>query len=148
MNSAPRSTRDRRAGQTIVFTNGCFDLIHAGHLQLLKFARAQGDKLVVGLNSDRSVRVLKGGARPIHPAAERATNPRGAGSRSITSSSSTIRAPKESCGWCEPDVLVKGEDYRGQIVDGQKFVESYGGSVALAPLLTRTLEHDYCNYRY
>ncbi len=53
-------TRHRRAGKTVVFTNGCFDLIHAGHLQLLNFARSQGDRVVVGLNSDRSVRALKG----------------------------------------------------------------------------------------
>jgi D-beta-D-heptose 7-phosphate kinase/D-beta-D-heptose 1-phosphate adenosyltransferase len=126
--------RDRAAGRRIVFTNGCFDLLHAGHIEILSFARAQGDVLVVGLNSDRSVRLIKGDSRPIYPAAERALilaaleavdrvvvfdDPR---------AERIVRAVR-------PDVLVKGEDWRGKTVDGQKFVESYGGRVALAPLL-------------
>ena len=68
--------RDRRAGKTIVFTNGCFDLIHAGHLQLLNFARSQGDKVVVGLNSDRSVRALKGDGSPDSSGIGTRANPR------------------------------------------------------------------------
>src|SRR6266851_3023344 len=64
--------RERRAGHKIVFTNGCFDLLHAGHLQILGFSRAHGDVLVVGLNSDRSVRAIKGADRPIYDAADRA----------------------------------------------------------------------------
>ncbi len=126
--------RDRRAGKTIVFTNGCFDLIHAGHLQLLNFARSQGDKLVVGLNSDRSVRMLKGEDRPIHPASERARILAAMEPVDYVVIFDDTRAEK-IVRVVRPDVLVKGEDYRGQIVDGQKFVESYGGSVALAPLL-------------
>lgn len=124
----------RRAGQPIVFTNGCFDLLHAGHLQLLKFARAQGDVLIVGINSDRGVRLIKGEHRPIYPATERAhilaalkmvdhvvvfDDPRAEG---------IIREIR-------PDVLVKGQDWRGQQVDGRDFVESNGGHVLLAPLL-------------
>jgi D-beta-D-heptose 7-phosphate kinase/D-beta-D-heptose 1-phosphate adenosyltransferase len=124
----------RRAGQRIVFTNGCFDLLHAGHLQLLSFARAQGDVLIVGINSDRAVRMLKGEQRPIYSAAERAhllaalemvdhvvvfDDPR---------SERIIRQVR-------PDVLIKGADWRGQQVDGQEFVESKGGQVLLAPLL-------------
>jgi len=126
--------RDRRAGRTIVFTNGCFDLIHAGHLQLLNFARARGDKLVVGLNSDRSVHELKGEDRPIHPALERARILAAMEPVDYVVIFDDSRAEK-IVRLVKPDILVKGEDYRGQTVDGQKFVESYGGSVALAPLL-------------
>jgi D-beta-D-heptose 7-phosphate kinase/D-beta-D-heptose 1-phosphate adenosyltransferase len=130
----PALARHRSAGRRVVFTNGCFDLLHAGHIEMLSFARAQGDALVVGLNSDRSVRLIKGDSRPIYPAAERALilaalevvdyvvvfdEPR---------AERIIRAVR-------PDVLVKGEDWRDKIVDGQLFVEAYGGRVALAPLL-------------
>lgn len=127
--------RERRAGKRIAFTNGCFDVIHAGHVQLLSFARGQADTLVVGLNSDHSVHTIKGEGRPIFPAAERAR----------------ILAAMDPVGYVvvfdepraekiirrvKPDVLVKGEDYRGKVVDGQEFVESYGGHVALAPILS------------
>lgn len=126
--------RDRRAGHRIVFTNGCFDLMHAGHLQILGFARAQGDRVVVGLNSDRSVRALKGADRPINHVGDRA---RMLAALELvdyvvvfdeTKAERIIRS-------VQPDILVKGEDYRGQVVDGQRFVESRGGQVVLAPLL-------------
>ncbi|HVC43771.1 MAG TPA: bifunctional heptose 7-phosphate kinase/heptose 1-phosphate adenyltransferase [Candidatus Binataceae bacterium] len=126
--------RERRAGRTIAFTNGCFDLLHAGHLQILGYARAQGDLLVVGLNSDRSVRALKGPDRPIHHAGDRARILAALEMVDYvvvfdeTKAERIIRTLK-------PDVLVKGEDYRGQQVDGQAFVEAHGGRVALAPLL-------------
>ncbi|HLI78387.1 MAG TPA: bifunctional heptose 7-phosphate kinase/heptose 1-phosphate adenyltransferase [Candidatus Binataceae bacterium] len=126
--------RDRRAGKTIVFTNGCFDLIHAGHLQLLNFARSQGDKLVVGINSDRSVRILKGDDRPLYPASERARILAALEPVDYVVVFDDPRAEK-IVRVVRPNVLVKGEDYRGQVVDGQKFVESYGGCVALAPIL-------------
>jgi D-beta-D-heptose 7-phosphate kinase/D-beta-D-heptose 1-phosphate adenosyltransferase len=126
--------RDRRAEKTIVFTNGCFDLLHAGHLQLLNFARSHGDKLVIGLNSDRSVRQLKGKDRPINPASDRARMLAAMEPVDYVVIFDDARAEK-IVRVVRPDVLVKGEDYRGQIVDGQKFIESYGGSVALAPLL-------------
>ncbi len=126
--------RERRAGRKIAFTNGCFDLLHAGHLQILSFARAQGDVLVVGLNSDRAVRALKGPDRPIQPAADRARLL--AALEMIdyvvvfdeTRAERIIRAAR-------PDILIKGEDYAGQKIDGQDFVERHGGRVALAPLL-------------
>lgn len=140
----PALERQRRAGQRIVFTNGCFDLLHAGHIEMLSFARAQGDALVVGVNSDRSVRLIKGAGRPIYPAAERALIL--AALEVVdhvvvfdeTRAQRIIRAVR-------PDVLVKGEDWRGKTVDGQPFVEAYGGRVVLAPLLpgygtTLTLE--------
>jgi D-beta-D-heptose 7-phosphate kinase / D-beta-D-heptose 1-phosphate adenosyltransferase len=126
--------RERRAGRRIAFTNGCFDLLHAGHVQSLAFARAQADLLVVGLNSDRSVRAIKGETRPIYPSDERARIL--AAMEAVdyvvifddTRAEKIIRALK-------PDVLIKGDDWRGKTVDGQAFVEARGGRVALAPLL-------------
>jgi D-beta-D-heptose 7-phosphate kinase/D-beta-D-heptose 1-phosphate adenosyltransferase len=126
--------RERRAGRRIAFTNGCFDLIHAGHIQALAFARAQADVLVVGLNSDRSVRRLKGDSRPIYPAAERARILAALEAVDYVVVFDETRAEK-IIRLVEPDVLVKGEDWRGKPVDGQAFVESRGGRVALAPLL-------------
>ena len=124
----------RRAGHRIVFTNGCFDLLHAGHLQLLSFARAQGDVLVVGVNSDRGVRMIKGEHRPIYPGTERARILAAIEMVDLVvvfddpSAERIIRDVR-------PDVLVKGSDWRGQQVDGREFVESNGGQVLLAPLL-------------
>jgi D-beta-D-heptose 7-phosphate kinase/D-beta-D-heptose 1-phosphate adenosyltransferase len=126
--------RDRAAGRRIVFTNGCFDLMHAGHLHLLGFARAQGDRVVVGLNSDRSVRALKGAGRPISHAGDRARMLAALDLVDYVVVFEETRAERV-IRTVRPDILVKGEDYRGQIVDGQRFVESYGGQVALAPLL-------------
>ncbi len=124
----------RRTGQQIVFTNGCFDLLHAGHLQLLSFARAQGDVLVVGINSDRTVHMIKGEQRPIYPAAERA---RLLAAMEMVDHVVVFDEPRAEhiVRELRPDVLVKGADWRGQTVDGQEFVESSGGQVLLAPLL-------------
>jgi D-beta-D-heptose 7-phosphate kinase/D-beta-D-heptose 1-phosphate adenosyltransferase len=126
--------RDRRAGRRIVFTNGCFDLIHAGHIQSLAFARAHGDVLVVGLNSDRSVRALKGESRPVYPAADRARILAAMESVSYVVVFDEARAERIIRA-VKPDVLVKGADWAGKRVDGQDFVESRGGSVVLAPML-------------
>jgi D-beta-D-heptose 7-phosphate kinase / D-beta-D-heptose 1-phosphate adenosyltransferase len=126
--------RDRRSGRRIVFTNGCFDLMHAGHLQMLGFARAQGDRMVVGLNSDRSVRALKGAGRPINHVGDRARMLAALEFVDYVVVFDESRAER-LIRRVLPDILVKGEDYRGQIVDGQRFVEAYGGRVALAPLL-------------
>ncbi len=126
--------RARASGRRVAFTNGCFDLLHAGHVQILSFARAQADLLVVGLNSDRSVRALKGERRPVYPAAERARILAALEDVDYvvvfdeTRAERIIRAVR-------PDVLIKGEDWRGQTLDGQKFVESRGGRVVLAPLV-------------
>ena len=124
----------RRAGQQIVFTNGCFDLLHAGHLQLLTFARAQGDVLIVGINSDRGVRMLKGEHLPIYPATERA---RILAAIEMVDHVVVFDDPRAEriIRDVRPDVLVKGADWRDQHVDGQDFVESNGGQVLLAPLL-------------
>ncbi len=124
----------RRAGQQIVFTNGCFDLLHAGHLQLLSFARAQGDVLIVGINSDRAIRIIKGEHRPVYPATERA---RILAAIEMVDYVVVFDDPRAEriIRDVRPDVLVKGADWRGQQVDGQEFVESHGGHVLLAPLL-------------
>jgi D-beta-D-heptose 7-phosphate kinase / D-beta-D-heptose 1-phosphate adenosyltransferase len=135
----------RRTGEQIVFTNGCFDLLHAGHLQLLSFARAQGDVLVVGINSDRGVRMIKGDQRPIYPATERARILAALAMVDhvvVFDDSRAERIIRE----VRPDVLVKGADWLGQPVDGQEFVESHGGQVRWAPLLegystTSTIAH-------
>jgi D-beta-D-heptose 7-phosphate kinase / D-beta-D-heptose 1-phosphate adenosyltransferase len=126
--------RARREGRRIVFTNGCFDLLHAGHLQLIGFARRQGDVLVVGVNSDRSVRELKGPGRPINGAADRARMLAALELVDYVVVFDDSRAEK-IIRTVRPDVLIKGEDYAGQQVDGQAFVEARGGRVALAPLL-------------
>ncbi|MBV8054138.1 MAG: bifunctional heptose 7-phosphate kinase/heptose 1-phosphate adenyltransferase [Deltaproteobacteria bacterium] len=124
----------RRAGQQIVFTNGCFDLLHAGHLQLLTFARAQGDVLVVGINSDRTVRMIKGEHRPIYPATERA---RILAAIEMVDYVVVFDDPRaeQIIRDVRPDILIKGADWRDQRVDGQDFVEAAGGHVLLAPLL-------------
>ncbi|HKV53454.1 MAG TPA: bifunctional heptose 7-phosphate kinase/heptose 1-phosphate adenyltransferase [Candidatus Binataceae bacterium] len=124
----------RRAGQRVVFTNGCFDLLHAGHLQILGFSRAQGDSLVVGINSDRTVRMIKGKGRPVYSAADRA---RLLAALELVDYVVVFDDPRAEriIHEVRPDVLVKGEDWRGETIDGQTFVESYGGRVTLAPLL-------------
>jgi D-beta-D-heptose 7-phosphate kinase/D-beta-D-heptose 1-phosphate adenosyltransferase len=136
--------RERRIGRKVVFTNGCFDLLHAGHVELLCFARAQGDLLVVGLNSDRSVRAIKGADRPVYSAAERARILAALEAVNYVVVFDDERAEKIIRA-VSPDILVKGEDWRGKTVDGGKFVESRGGRVVLAPLLdgkgtTQTIE--------
>jgi len=137
--------RERSAGRQIAFTNGCFDLLHAGHIQILDFARAQGDCLVVGLNSDRSVKAIKGAGRPIYPAADRARILAALESVSYVVIFDDPRAEKIIRA-VRPDVLIKGEDWSGQQIDGQAFVEARGGRVAFAPLLqghstTKTIEN-------
>jgi D-beta-D-heptose 7-phosphate kinase/D-beta-D-heptose 1-phosphate adenosyltransferase len=135
--------RERRAGRRIVFTNGCFDVLHAGHIQSLGFARSHGDLLVVGLNSDRSVRALKGPGRPIYPVADRASILAALEAVSYVIVFDETRAGR-IIRKVRPDVLIKGQDYEGKTIDGADFVSSYGGSVVLAPILdgrstTRTL---------
>jgi D-beta-D-heptose 7-phosphate kinase/D-beta-D-heptose 1-phosphate adenosyltransferase len=134
----------RRLGQRIAFTNGCFDVLHAGHVQYLQEARAEADVLVVGLNSDASVRLLKGATRPIHTEAARALVLAGLHAVDYL----TIfpePTPLALIQAVRPDVLVKGADYRKENVVGADFVESHGGRVHLAALhegysTTRTLQ--------
>src|SRR5262249_29606875 len=123
----------RRLGQRIAFTNGCFDILHAGHVEYLQEARAQADLLVVGLNSDASVRALKGDGRPVHSVAARALVL--AGLQAVDYVTIFEEAtPLELIRAVRPDLLVKGADYRKEDVVGAEFVASYGGRVHLAPL--------------
>lgn len=124
----------RRRGEKVAFTNGCFDLIHQGHIGLIKFARRQGDLLVVGLNSDRSVRELKGPTRPILGQEERA-GILGAFAEVdyiVVFDTLEVRPLVEEL---RPEVLVKGGDYSPDQVVGHEVVESYGGEVRMAPLV-------------
>jgi D-beta-D-heptose 7-phosphate kinase/D-beta-D-heptose 1-phosphate adenosyltransferase len=126
--------RVRQAGRTVVFTNGCFDLLHVGHLRLLRRAAELGDFLVVGLNSDESVRRLKGPSRPINPEDARAELL--AGLECVDAV--TIfgeDTPLELIDAILPDVLVKGGDYRPEEVVGRDAVEASGGRLVLIPLV-------------
>lgn len=126
--------RHRRAGQKIVFTNGVFDILHAGHVQYLGFSRQQGDVLVVGVNSDASVKRLKGESRPVNTLADRMAVLAGLQSVDYVVSFEED-TPAKLIAAVLPDVLVKGEDYSGKEVVGREVVEGRGGRVVLAPLL-------------
>jgi D-beta-D-heptose 7-phosphate kinase/D-beta-D-heptose 1-phosphate adenosyltransferase len=124
----------RLQGKKIVFTNGCYDLLHAGHLSLLQLAAQEGDVLVVGLNSDASVARLKGPGRPVVNERERAEiirSIRGVDAVSIFDQDT----PLELIEAVEPDVLVKGGDYTPEQVVGREFVEARGGVIRLIPLV-------------
>ncbi len=124
----------RRAnGHRIAFTNGCFDVLHAGHVQYLAEARKQADCLVVAINSDASVRKLKGDSRPLNPVEARSLVLAGLQDVDYITvfGDPTPIAVIEAV---RPDVLVKGADYRKEDVVGAEFVESYGGRVHLADL--------------
>ena len=125
---------------TIVLTNGCFDVIHAGHVYLLQQARALGDRLIVGLNSDRSVRAIKGENRPINNERDR---------RDVLLALRCVdgviifdeETPEKLIGALRPDILVKGNDWQGKTVAGAHMVEK----VVFIPILeghstTKTLE--------
>jgi D-beta-D-heptose 7-phosphate kinase/D-beta-D-heptose 1-phosphate adenosyltransferase len=118
----------RAAGRAVVLTNGCFDILHAGHLALLEMARAQGDVLVVALNSDASVRRLKGEDRPIVPEAERAEALLAleAVDRVVVYGEPT---PIEVVRALRPDVLAKGADWAADRIVGGPEVEADGGRV-------------------
>ena len=122
------------AKRTIVFTNGCFDLIHSGHLASLTQASGEADELVVALNSDASVRQLKGPGRPLLPAADRAALI--AALRPV--SAVTIFAeptPLEVILQIRPDVLVKGSEYSEEDIVGAPEVKSWGGRVVRVPMV-------------
>jgi len=131
---AARAASWRMMGKRIVFTNGCFDLLHSGHLSLLENAARLGDVLVLAINSDESVRRLKGPERPLVPQAERAA---------LLAALSFVDAvtifdedtPLETLQALRPHVLVKGADYRPDQIVGRELVESYGGHVAVVPLV-------------
>ncbi len=125
----------RQAGREIVFTNGCFDILHAGHVRYLQRAREQGEVLVVGLNDDDSVRRLKGPERPHNNQDDRAEILASLGCVDYVVHFSED-TPHELVKAVQPDVLVKGEDYREKVVVGSDVVEARGGRVVLVPLLT------------
>ena len=133
----------RNEGQSVVFTNGCFDILHAGHVDYLAFARRQGDILVVGLNSDASVKRNKGEHRPINNQDDRAY---------VLAALEAVDfvvifdddEPKNIIGEIIPDILVKGEDW-AHYVSGREIVEANGGKVVLAKMVegrstTNTIE--------
>ncbi len=121
----------RREGKVIVFTNGCFDLLHRGHVEYLYFARSQGDVLIVGVNTDDSLRRLKGSNRPINTLQDRLY---------VLAALECVDyvipfhedTPYELIKEIQPDVLVKGKDYRPDEVVGRDIVESRGGKLVLA----------------
>jgi rfaE bifunctional protein nucleotidyltransferase chain/domain len=117
----------------VVFTNGVFDLIHPGHVDVLAHARAQGDALVVGLNSDSSVRRLKGPERPVRTEAERAYVLAALRDVDVVVAFSED-TPLALIRRLRPDVLVKGGDYEPTTVVGRDDVESWGGRVVIVPL--------------
>ena len=123
-----RVSRLREAGRTVVFTNGVFDLLHPGHLRYLQHARTLGDALVVGVNSDRSVRAIKGPERPINPEHERAE---------VLAALACVDevvifdqdTPHDVIAALQPDVLVKGADWADDAIVGRDIVEARGGTV-------------------
>ena len=126
----------KRQGKTVVFTNGCYDLLHPGHIRLLEQARSLGDVLILALNSDSSVRRMKGPSRPVIPESDRAD---------MTAALQAVDAvtffdedtPRELIGVVLPDVLVKGADW-SHFIAGREEVEAAGGRV-----LTISLEPGY-----
>ncbi len=142
--------RLRDQGKTVVFTNGAFDILHAGHVDYLGFARAQGDALILGLNSDDSVRRYKGDKRPVNPQGDRAA---------VLAALAAIDyvvifdedEPLELITALLPDVLVKGADW-AHYVSGREVVEANGGKVVLAKMVegrstTGTIERILEAYR-
>jgi len=129
-----RFAREKRNGKKVVFTNGCFDLLHPGHIRSLEAARASGDVLIVGINSDESVRALKGEGRPVIPQEERAE---------VLASLECVDAvvifeestPQNVVAALVPDVLVKGGDWPGNQIVGREEVEAAGGKVVLVDVV-------------
>ncbi|MCO5044265.1 MAG: D-glycero-beta-D-manno-heptose 1-phosphate adenylyltransferase [Kiritimatiellae bacterium] len=130
---AQERARLRAAGRRLVFTNGAFDILHAGHVTYLQFAREQGDALCVGLNSDASVKRYKGDRRPVNGQADRAL---------VLAALACVDyvvifdedEPKELIAAVVPDVLVKGADW-AHYVSGRDIVEAHGGKVVLAEMV-------------
>ncbi len=124
----------RRAGQKIVFTNGCFDVLHAGHVWLLDQAKAQGDFLIVATNTDEKVREFKGPGRPVNCVEDRVR---------VLAGLAAVDAvvifgedtPRETIERVVPDVLVKGDEYAATNIPGAAFVESRGGRVVRIPMM-------------
>ncbi|MDD5137132.1 MAG: D-glycero-beta-D-manno-heptose 1-phosphate adenylyltransferase [Candidatus Omnitrophica bacterium] len=124
----------RKRGERIVFTNGCFDILHVGHVDYLAKARKMGDVLVIGLNSDLSVKRLKGTERPLNSQVDRAK---------VLSALSSVDyvtifdedTPERLIEKIRPDILVKGGDWKEANIAGAAFVKSYGGKVRIVPFV-------------
>ena len=119
----------------LIFTNGCFDILHRGHVEVLIKARALGDRLLVGLNSDDSVKRLKGRGRPLQPELDRA-----ACLAALECVDAVVvfaeDTPKELIGVLKPDVMVKGGDYRPEQLPEREVVEAGGGTVVILPYVS------------
>lgn len=123
-----------RDSKIIVFTNGCFDIIHRGHIEYLYFAKSQGDILIVAVNSDDSVKRIKGAERPVNKLEDRMV---------VLSALEMVDfvvsfeedTPYEVIKAIKPHVIVKGGDYRVENVVGKDIVEAYGGRVVIAPFI-------------
>jgi len=134
----------KREGKRIVFTNGCFDILHAGHVDYLQKAKALGDVLIVGLNSDASVRRLKGKERPVNPQEER---------KKVLEALKPVDlvvvfeedTPERLIREIKPDVLVKGGDWSIDKIVGADFVKSYGGEVKTIQFVHNTSTTDIIN---
>ena len=124
----------RRNGQIVVFTNGCFDILHRGHVHVLRKAKAAGDLLIVGLNSDRSVKAIKGAARPVFPESDRIE---------LIAAMEMVDYvlvfdepdPYKLIATIRPAVLAKGGDWSKTEIIGADLVEQWGGRVAVVPYL-------------
>lgn len=129
-------SQQRAAGRRVVVTNGCFDLLHAGHVSYLEAARALGDVLLIGLNGDESVRQLKGASRPVVPEVDRARVLAALGCVDAVCVFPEVRAIR-FLGHVQPDIYVKGGDYTLETINQneRRAVESHGGRIAFIPFL-------------
>ena len=133
--AAAAIARWRAAGQTIVFTNGVFDILHPGHIRYLRAARAEGDRLLVAVNSDQSTRAIKGAGRPVNPESERAET---------LAALDMVDAvvvfdepdPHQIITRLQPDVLAKGADWAADRIIGRDVVEARGGRVVRVPVVS------------
>jgi rfaE bifunctional protein nucleotidyltransferase chain/domain len=127
---AAMAAADRAAGRTLAFANGCFDVLHVGHVRYLEAARAEGDRLVVAINDDASVRALKGEGRPILPASVRAELV-----AALRAVDYVVVFPERTVErlltLVRPDVHCKGTDYTADTVPEREVVRAYGGRVAI-----------------
>ena len=129
------ATEARRNGKTVVFTNGCFDLLHRGHVHILRQSKAAGDLLIVGVNTDRSVRLIKGATRPIRPEIDRSE---------LIAAMEMVdyvvlfdeASPYDLIAAIKPNVLAKGGDWGADKIVGADLVERDGGQVMVIPYLT------------
>ena len=131
---AKKLKQESLLGKNIVFTNGCFDILHRGHVAYLEKARKLGDLLVVGLNSDKSVKKIKGPKRPLNKEKDRAfvlVNLKSVDYVCLFDESTPAGLIRK----LRPDLLVKGGDYRKEEIAGAKDVESWGGDIVILPFL-------------